>query len=373
MSEPSSESSLELPPRTPAGSAATSADDVLQLGGVSVALDGNVIVSDVSFGLAHGRIGCLLGPSGCGKTTLLRAIAGFEPVRSGEIRIRGCTVSSQHICTPVESRQVGMVFQDYALFPHLSVQDNIAFGLSALSRAERRQRIGELAQMLEIGSLLRAYPHRLSGGQQQRVAVARAMAPRPGILLLDEPFSGLDVELREQIAREIRLVLKHDGITAILVSHNQFEAFAMADEVGVMRDGQLLQWSTPFDLYHRPVSACVADFVGEGLFLEGIVLDALRVETALGVLGGSEMHGLDPGERIQLLVRPDDVIHDDLSPLQVRVVDRTFRGAQYLYTLALPDGSHLLSLVPSHHSHAPGEMIGIRVEMDHLVVFPARG
>jgi len=368
---PESTSSSTLP-ETAAGHTPASGDGVLQLGDVSVALDGNLIVRDVSFELAHGSIGCLLGPSGCGKTTLLRAIAGFERVRSGDIRIHGRTVSNPQISTPVESRQVGMVFQDYALFPHLTVQDNIAFGLSALSRAERRQRIGELAQMLEIGSLLRAYPHRLSGGQQQRVAVARAMAPRPGILLLDEPFSSLDVELREQIAREIRLVLKHDGITAILVSHNQFEAFAMADEIGVMREGRLLQWSTPFELYHRPVSAYVADFVGEGLFLEGIVRDGSSVETALGVLGGNESLGLDPGARIQLLVRPDDVIHDDLSPLQVRVVDRTFRGAEYLYTLELPDGSQLLSLVPSHHSHAPGEMIGIRVEMDHLVAFPAK-
>jgi iron(III) transport system ATP-binding protein len=187
--------------------------------------------------------------------------------------------------------------------------------------------------------------------------------------LLDEPFASLDVELREQIAREIRLVLKHDGITAILVSHNQYEAFAMADEIGVMRAGELLQWSTPFELYHQPVCAYVADFVGEGVFLDGTVLDEERVETALGILGGGELHGFPKGTALSVLIRPDDVIHDDDSPKTAKVLDKAFRGSQYLYTLEMPDGTHVLSLVPSHHRHAQGEKIGIHIEMDHLVAF----
>ncbi|MDO8272719.1 MAG: ABC transporter ATP-binding protein [Gammaproteobacteria bacterium] len=344
---------------------------VLELKDVSVALDGNPIVRGISLQLSHGTIGCLLGPSGCGKTTLLRAIAGFERVQQGEISIAGCPVSNQQLCLPVEKRHVGMVFQDYALFPHLTVTENIAFGLSAMSRVDRQRRVHELAEMLKIGDFLNAYPHRLSGGQQQRVAVARAMAPKPGILLLDEPFASLDVELREQIAREIRVVLKQDGITAILVSHNQYEAFAMADEIGVMRAGELLQWSTPFELYHQPACAYVADFVGEGVFLNGTVVDPSRVETALGLLGGDELHGYPMGSRVTVLIRPDDVIHDDASPTHARVVDKAFRGAGYLYTLALPDGSHVLSLAPSHHAHTEGEMIGIHIEMDHLVAFRA--
>ncbi|MES3008478.1 MAG: ABC transporter ATP-binding protein [Pseudomonadota bacterium] len=344
---------------------------VLELKNVSVALESTVIVRDISLQLSQGTIGCLLGPSGCGKTTLLRAIAGFEKVLQGEISIAGQPVSNQQFCQPVEKRHVGMVFQDYALFPHLTVTENIAFGLSAMNRVDRQKRVQELAEMLKIGDFLNVYPHRLSGGQQQRVAVARAMAPKPGILLLDEPFASLDVELREQIAREIRFVLKQDGITAILVSHNQYEAFAMADEIGVMRAGELLQWSTPFELYHQPACAYVADFVGEGVFLNGTVITPSKVETALGLLGGEELHGYPVGSKVTVLIRPDDVIHDDASPTQARVVDKAFRGAGYLYTLALPDGSHVLSLAPSHHAHAEGEMIGIHIEMDHLVAFSA--
>jgi len=342
---------------------------VLELNNVSVALEHTVIVRNISLHLQEGMIGCLLGPSGCGKTTLLRAIAGFEQALEGEIRIAGVAVSNQQMCLPVEQRQVGMVFQDYALFPHLTVRDNISFGLKGMGAAARDARVQELASMLKIAEYLDAYPHRLSGGQQQRVAVARAMAPKPRILLLDEPFASLDVELREEIAREIRQVLKHDGITAILVSHNQYEAFAMADEIGVMRAGELLQWSTPFELYHQPTCAYVADFVGEGVFLNGTVLDAERVETALGVLGGGELHGFGAGTEVSVLIRPDDVIHDDDSPKTARVLDKAFRGSQYLYTLEMPDGTHVLSLVPSHHRHAQGEMIGIHIEMDHLVAF----
>lgn len=341
----------------------------LELKNVSVALEGTTILEHISLSLNGGDIGCLLGPSGCGKTTLLRTIAGFEPTTGGEIWIGGWCVNSPQGRTPVEQREVGMVFQDYALFPHLTVNENIAFGLQKIKRGQRQQRIDELARMLEIESHLQSYPHQLSGGQQQRVAIARAMAPRPRILLLDEPFASLDVELREQLAREIRLVLKEDGITGILVSHNQFEAFAMADEIGVMRAGQIIQWSTAFDLYHEPVTAYVADFVGEGVFLTGKVSDARSVSTELGVLHGDQLHGYEPGTMVSVLIRPDDVIHDDDSPFTARVVEKVFRGAEFMYTLALESGAQILSLVPSHHAHARDSAIGIRVEMDHLVIF----
>jgi len=341
----------------------------LEVKDVAVSLGGAPVLRQVSISLEHGAIGCLLGPSGCGKTTLLRTIAGFEQPTSGEVWIDGWCVASARDNLPVEKRKVGMVFQDYALFPHLSVRDNIAFGLRDMPRSQRRQRIEELAQMLSIADLLDAFPHRLSGGQQQRVAIARAMAPRPRILLLDEPFASLDVELREQIAREIRHVLKQDGITAILVSHNQYEAFAMADEIGVMRAGQLLQWSTAFALYHEPITAYVANFVGEGVFLPGEVTDARSVRTELGVLQGDDLLGFPAGEQVSVLIRPDDVIHDDDSPFTARVVEKAFRGAEFMYTLALGSGAQILSLVPSHHAHERDSDIGIRVEMDHLVVF----
>lgn len=349
----------------------SSNNKALEVRDISVSLEGTPIVRDLTISVESGGIACLLGPSGCGKTTLLRTIAGFEGTTSGEILIDGGKVSSPGGRVPVEKRQVGMVFQDFALFPHLTVRENIEFGLRGADRMQREQRVLGLADMLHIRDLLPEHPHRLSGGQQQRVAIARAMAPRPRILLLDEPFASLDVELREEIAHEIRDVLKRDGITAILVTHNQHEAFAMADEIGVMRSGRLMQWGTAFDLYHQPNSAYVANFVGEGVFLPGTVMDARSVQTELGVLQGEHLHGRPEGESVSVLIRPDDVIHDDDSPFTARVVEKAFRGAEFLYTLALDSGARILSLVPSHHSHGTDTCIGIRVEMDHLVIFPA--
>ena len=344
--------------------------NALELKQVSVALERTPIVHQIDLTLQQGQIACLLGPSGCGKTTLLRAIAGFEPVTAGQINISGEKVSEAGWQLPVEKRHVGMVFQDYALFPHMNVRDNIAFGLRAMGSADRKRRVDELALMLRITELLEAWPHRLSGGQQQRVAIARAMAPKPRILLLDEPFASLDVELREEIAREIRSVLKSDGITTILVSHNQFEAFAMADEIGVMRAGTLQQWSPAFELYHEPANAYVADFVGEGVLLPGTVMDALHVQTELGLLATDHALTFAAGTRLSVLIRPDDVIHDDNSASTAKVIEKAFRGSQFLYTLELESGARILSLVPSHHAHGKNTQIGIKLEMDHLVVFP---
>ena len=258
--------------------------DSLCLKEVSVSLGGRQIVSSFSFSLQKGEIACLLGPSGCGKTTLLRTIAGFEKPGAGEIWLESNKISDASTNTPVEHRRIGMVFQDNALFPHLSVRDNIAFGLSQLAQDEIAERVSETAAMLEVSEILDEYPHRISGGQQQRVALARAIATRPEILLLDEPFASLDIDLREQIATEVRRVLKQYQITAILVSHNQLEAFAMADVIGVMRGGRLMQWDDAFSLYHRPACAYVADFIGDGIFLNGTARSDRAVETELGMI-----------------------------------------------------------------------------------------
>ena len=342
---------------------------MLEVENLAVSFDGKTIISDISLCLEQGGIGCLLGPSGCGKTTLLRAIAGFVQPGRGEVRINGRCVSSPAALAPVEQRGVGMVFQDFALFPHLAARDNIAFGLQEQPLPERQARVDEVVLTLEIADFQYRYPHQLSGGQQQRVAIARALAPRPDILLLDEPFSNMDVELREQVARELRGILKQAGMTAVLVTHNQLEAFAMADEIGVIRDGALLQWGTAFNLYHQPAGPQVADFIGEGVLLDGSVLTDKEVATELGVLQGSAPHGAAPQTQVSVLVRPDDIVHDDNSKQTATVRDRAFRGAEFLYTLSLPSGARILSLVPSHHDHAIGEEIGIRPEIDHLVVF----
>ena len=345
-------------------------NNAIEIKDISVSIEGRAILDNVSFGVNEAGIACLLGPSGCGKTTLLRCIAGFEKQHQGEVWIKGVRVSNPIHHLPVEQRQIGMVFQDYALFPHLSVTDNITFGLKKLNAKMVKQRLDELVELLSLGKHINKYPHSLSGGQQQRVALARAMAPRPGVLLLDEPFASLDVELREQIARELRQILKHDGITTIMVSHNQLEAFAMADVIGVMNDGQLLQWDTAFKLYHEPQTSEVADFVGEGIFIAGEVINDKEVKTEIGTIHGHTPHSIEPGVNVNVLIRPDDILHDDDSTMTARVRGKAFRGAEFLYTLELESGLRLLSLVPSHHDHPMNEPIGIRLEIDHLVIFP---
>ena len=337
------------------------------------------IVHGLSFSLARGEIGCLLGPSGCGKTTVLRAVAGFESVTAGRIVLGGRELSgSGHTAAP-ESRQVGVVFQDYALFPHLSVAGNVGFGLRRMDAAAKRARVAELLELVGLAPQAGKYPHELSGGQQQRIALARALAPQPDLLLLDEPFSNLDVDLRERLALEVRDILKALGTTAVLVTHDQHEAFAIADQIGVMNRGVIVQWDDAYNLYHRPADRFVADFIGQGVFTPGTVdMSKERVQIELGSLPlWQGVNVCATGERdarqVDVLLRADDVIHDDASPLQAEVMRKAFRGADFLYTLRLPSGQSLLALVPSHHDHAIGEKIGIRLEADHVVTFPAEG
>ncbi|SEQ80046.1 iron(III) transport system ATP-binding protein [Nitrosomonas sp. Nm51] len=327
------------------------------------------VLNQLSLNLYKGEIGCLLGPSGCGKTTALRCIAGFESISDGEILINGRCVSSASTCMPPEKRQIGMVFQDYALFPHLDVAANIGFGLHQLSRTERKQRIEKWLHIVQLGNVAGKYPHELSGGQQQRVALARALAPRPALLLLDEPFSNLDVNLREHLSLEVREILKNQSITAILVTHDQSEAFAIADKIGVMFDGDIRQWDSAYNLYHRPVSRQVADFIGQGAFLSGNVIDARQIEVELGVLKGETPHNYPAGSKVDVLVRPDDIVYSEASSLQAVVIHKAFRGAEILYALQLESGSKVLSLVPSHHNHSVGEKIGIKFIAKHIVAF----
>ena len=326
----------------------------------------HVVVRELSFSLPRGAIGCLLGPSGGGKTTVLRAIAGFEAPQHGTIRISGRVVSGAGVMLPPEKRRIGMVFQDYALFPHLPVGENIAFGLHAARRAERETRVRELAALVGLGAALEKYPHEISGGEQQRVALARALAPRPELLLLDEPFSNLDIELRERLSAEVRGIIKASGATAVLVTHDQQEAFAMADEIGILHEGRIQQWDSAYNLYHRPANRFVADFIGQGVFLPARVLNGSEIEIELGVLKGAPP---SDGTAVEVLLRPDDVVHDDAAAAKAEVVHKAFRGAEILYTLRLASGRKVLALVPSHHNHALGERIGIRLDVDHVVAF----
>ena len=329
------------------------------------------VVRGMSFALAPGAIGCLLGPSGCGKTTVLRCLAGFEPVQGGTIALGGRVVSRPGLAVPPEQRSVGMVFQDFALFPHLTVARNVAFGLRRQSAGAAQRRVDEMLDLVGLRAAADAFPHELSGGQQQRIALARALAPNPGLLLLDEPFSSLDVDLRERLTLEVRGILKAAGTTAILVTHDQHEAFTLADEIGVMNQGVIEQWDTAYRLYHQPHTRFVADFVGQGVFLRGVAMGRGRLLTELGELASDNPLSMAEGAAVDLLLRPDDIVHDDASPWQAEVAAKAFRGADFLYTLALTSGTRVLSLVPSHHDHAIGERIGIRLSIDHVVAFPA--
>lgn len=344
--------------------------DALILESVVLGYANRPIVDGFSFALAPGEICCLLGGSGCGKTTVLRAIAGFEPLMGGRIALNGHWVADAAWRLAPERRQIGMVFQDYALFPHLSVADNVAFGLREWTRTDKLRRVSELLDLVGLGDSGQRYPHQLSGGQQQRVALARALAPGPTLLLMDEPFSNLDVELRERLSIDVHHILKATGTTGLLVTHNQQEAFAMADRVGVMLDGRLQQWAAPYELYHEPASRHVATFVGDGVFLPAIVNGGNCIDFELGQLCRIQPVDVPDGSEVDVLIRPDDIQHDDASPVRARVVERVFRGAAFLYTLELASGDQVLSLVPSHHDHQIGEMIGIRLEIDHLVAFP---
>ncbi len=332
-------------------------------------------VDGVSFGLPQGDIGVLIGPSGCGKTTLLRAIAGLEPASGGEIRVSGQVVSSPTASVAPEARRIGMVFQDYALFPHLDVGRNVGFGIESWPRQDRQRRVAEVLQLVGLPGTERRMPHELSGGQQQRIALARALAPRPTLLLLDEPFSNLDVDLRERLAHEIRTILKAAGATALFVTHDQLEAFAIGDAIGVMHEGRLHQWDDAYTLYHRPATRFVADFIGHGVFTPATIREVdskVVVDTPIGLLEDVAECPLpcafDAGQ-CEVLLRADDILHDDDAPVKAQIVRKAFRGSEFLYTLRLASGQEVLAHVPSHHDHRLGEWIGIRAQVDHVVTF----
>ncbi|MCY1412179.1 Spermidine/putrescine import ATP-binding protein PotA [compost metagenome] len=264
-----------------------------------------------------------------------------------------------------------MVFQDYALFPHLTVAENIAFGIRKHPQPARV--VDEMLELVKLNGLGKRYPHELSGGQQQRVALARALAPEPQLLLLDEPFSNLDVELRRRLSHEVRDILKSRGTSAILVTHDQEEAFAVSDHVGVFKEGRLEQWDTPYNLYHEPLTPFVASFIGQGYFIRGQLTSPESVQTELGELRGNRAYTWAQGSAVDVLLRPDDIVHAPDSSLKARIVGKSFLGAATLYRLQLSTGSQLEAIFPSHIDQVPGSEVGIAVAADHLVLFLAPG
>ncbi|MFO0463545.1 MAG: ABC transporter ATP-binding protein [Burkholderiales bacterium] len=335
---------------------------------------GKSICNALNFRVNDGDIACLLGPSGCGKTTVLRLIAGFERPLAGSIQVGGRELTSPHAFVEPEDRGIGYVFQDFALFPHLTIAKNVAFGLRNMSSEATNHRVAEMLQLVGMSKYGARYPHELSGGQRQRIALARALAPRPTLLLMDEPFSSLDIELREKLSLEVRELLKSQHITALFVTHDQNEAFSIADTVSVMNKGVIEQTDTAYNLYHRPASRFVADFVGQGVLIAGRGMADRMIDTELGNMRAADdtSVAIESGAAYDVLLRPDDIQHDDNSSTTAMVMHKAFRGADILYTLRLDSGTQLLSLVPSHHNHELGQKIGIRTEIDHVVAFPAR-
>ena len=398
---------------------------MLRLENISLAYGQTQVLKDVSFVLNTGEIGCVLGPSGCGKTTLLQSIAGFNKQQSGEIYVNEVCISNEQIHKRPDEREIGMVFQDFALFPHMTVLDNVGYGLHLLPKMQRLDVAQDIIEKVGMSEYVNAFPHQLSGGQQQRVAIARAVAPKPRLLLLDEPFSSLDPALREKVAVELRDIIKRLGISALLVTHDQDEAFAFADKIGVFAQGYCQQWASPHELYHQPNSAFVANFIGESTFIDATVVknekalsdlelsdaavsdvdvskstsatssiidDAtqLYVKSQLGLHALPEQKTNEElirvnaqdrivrpieGDTVQLLIRPDDILHQDDSPLKATVIDRRFRGAHILYRLVLPElnsqgqKEQVLCLAPSHHDHQIGETFGIVLSIEDVICF----
>lgn len=330
---------------------------MLEVKNVSLGYGANIVVQNVSMRLAQGEIGCLLGPSGCGKTTLLRAIAGFESVRAGQIELEGATVATPAHSVPPQLRDIGMVFQDHALFPHLNVAGNIGFGLHQMPKDQRTQRVQEMLNLVGLEGMGQRWPHELSGGQQQRVALARALAPQPSLLLMDEPFSSLDTSMRESIAREVRSILKHAKATALMVTHDQNEAFAMADNVGVMARGQLMQWGNAVEVYCAPATMDVAQFVGEGVLLDAQATAGGQWQTVLGLLPAGHPHYSTP-QGVKVLLRPEHVcLHE--QGMNVKVRQRTFRGSHFVFEVELSDGQLVMAKVSLNALYGACDRINI--------------
>ena len=328
------------------------------------------VLTNINFDLEESEIGCILGPSGCGKSSLLRAIAGFENINSGSILKDGVCISNSLENTSVQDRKMGMVFQDYALFPNMDVKTNIAFGLKNNTKKEKENRVNYLLDMVGLGQYKDKYPHELSGGEQQRIALIRALAPSPDILLLDEPFSNIDADIKEDLVSDVRDLLKELSITSVIVTHDQNEAFNIADKVAIMNNGKVEQIGNAYDIYHKPVNKFVADFIGLGVFVPITRNKNGQLKTPLGMIEKDKLSGNHiESKDLEMLLRPDDIIHNDQSDIMAVVMEKQFRGAEFLYKLLYNDRYPLLCFAPSHHDHKIGEAIGIELEIEHYVIF----
>ena len=325
------------------------------------------VVNGVTLNIEQGELVCLLGPSGCGKSSLLRCIAGFHALSSGTIVLGSKRLDDGTSQLPPEQRKIGMVFQDIALFPHLTVTENIEFGLFEWPSKQAKTRSEQLLTMIGLHGMGCRYPHELSGGQQQRVALARALAPKPDLLLLDEPFSGLDAALRDELIPEIADLLKQEQITTLMVSHDQAEAFAFADRVAVMNQGRLEQISQPDAIYYEPKSRFVAEFIGEGEFIKASYVDTHHVQSLFGQSRSTSDISETPNSK-EIFIRPDDIEIVETNGVKAQVETKRFRGGQSLLGVRLQDGQSLA--VTCHAVKAPeiGDQIDLALKQHRFLV-----
>lgn len=345
----------------------------------------DLVLSGLNLSIEDGEIVCLLGRSGCGKSTLLKAIAGLIQPVSGMIELHGKEVSSAFRVTPPEQRGIGMIFQDYALFPHLTVFDNVgfglkeAFGLRKQTSKQVKNRVQDMLELVNLYGLEKRYPHELSGGQQQRVAIARALANEPSILLLDEPFSNIDSQVRQHLVREIRDILKQQKVAGLFVTHSREEGFAFADTIAVMGQGRIMQQGTAFDIYHHPDNRFIADFMGAGNVLPAKIEDEFHVSTPLGLVEST--HSLlskniaNNNEALELFIRPHMVglepVNKDSYP-QASVVRQQFMGKSIRSEIHLDCCQGSYQLVSEHSNPVTeGATVQLNIFSHDLILFDA--
>ena len=326
----------------------------------------------------QGEIVSLLGPSGVGKTTILRTIAGLQKLNSGEIFLKNKLISSDKTHIEPEKRNVALSFQDNSLFPNYKVIDNINFGKKRTNGSGSIIDVNEIIKLLHIEPILEKFPHQISAGEAQRVSLARSLMSKPDLLLLDEPFSNIDQSLKDEIQVSVKKLLKRINLTTIIVTHDSYEAFSMADKCGIILNQELKQYDVPYNVHHEPNSIEIANFLNKGVFIDVKVVDSecavhrLNHEI-LGEIRGKLSNNFPSGSKVKLLLQPEDLIHDDQSKLKLEVVDRKFRGTNFIYTLKTKNGEHLPVFVHSHHihQHEKSEKFGIKspIYIDHLVCF----
>ncbi|MBE3669381.1 ABC transporter [Vibrio navarrensis] len=328
--------------------------------------DQQTILESLSLHVEPGQIVCLLGASGCGKTTLLKAIAGLLPLSAGEMCLNGVTIDNGERWLPPEQRNIGMIFQDYALFPHLTVADNVAFGLKGSSQQEKQRRVAEMLDLVHLSAFAQRYPHQLSGGQQQRVAIARSLAYKPDLLLLDEPFSNIDTQVRHELIGEIRKLFKAQGVTAIFVTHSREEAFAFADKMAVMNHGVIEQYGTASELYYQPSSKFVADFLGGGSYLPATRLSESEFETQLGVVEAQAQQPIELNARCELLLRPQHIQISAAEKSSIHILEQQFMGDHCRYVIE-SNGSQLLA--SSSQALSVGQSVSVKVDTQGILAF----